>query len=173
MIPLVFARIRAAILRLGGMHIGEKSAFGLRTHILRPRCIRVGRRVQIEHDVFFKIVDDAARLELGDFVFVGATSEIDVALSVRIGDHTLLAPGVFITDHQHNIARGQRIDEQGITSAAVVIGNDVWLGTKCVILPGVTIGDGAVVGAGAVVTKDVEPYAIVAGVPARVIGRRP
>jgi len=171
--PLVLARLRAAILRLGGMRIGPKSAFGLRTHILRPRCVRIGKRVEIEHDVFFKVVDDGARLELGDFVFIGAGSEIDVALSVRIGDHTLLAPGVFITDHQHNVARDKRIDEQGITSAAVVIGSDVWLGTKCVILPGVTIGDGAVVGAGAVVTKNVEPYAIVAGVPAREIGRRP
>lgn len=154
------------------MRIGEKSAFGSRVHVLRGSRITAGARVEVEHDVFLKVVDDAARLELGDFVFIGAGSEIDVALSVTIGAHSLLAPGVFITDHQHNIRRDARIDAQGIASAPVVIGSDVWLGAKSVILPGITIGDGAVVGAGAVVTKDVEAYAIVAGVPARVIGRR-
>ncbi|MNI40841.1 Chloramphenicol acetyltransferase [compost metagenome] len=54
----------------------------------------------------------------------------------------------------------------------IVIGNDVWIGANAVILPGVTLGDGAVIGAGAVVTKDVPPYAIVGGVPAKVIRYR-
>lgn len=171
MIRLLVGRFRSMLLRLRGATVGSKTSVGA-IHVRRPRCLSVGARVEIEHDVFLKIVDDAARLELGDFVFVGAGCEIDVAASVRIGAHTLLAPGVFITDHQHNIRRELRIDQQGIETAPVVIGSDVWLGTKSVVLPGVTVGDGAVVGAGAVVTKDVEPYAIVAGVPARVIGRR-
>ena len=58
-------------------------------------------------------------------------------------------------------------------SQPITIGNDVWIGTKSTILKGVTVGDGAVVGAGSVVTKDVAPYSIVAGVPAKPIGRRP
>jgi acetyltransferase-like isoleucine patch superfamily enzyme len=171
MIRLLLARLRAAILRMRGATVGAKTSVGA-IHVRKARNIAMGQRVEIEHDVFLKLVGDGARLELGDFVFVGAACEIDVASSVRIGAHSLLAPGVFITDHQHNIRREPRIDQQGIETAPVVIGSDVWLGTKSVVLPGVTIGDGAVVGAGAVVTKDVEPYAIVAGVPARVIGRR-
>jgi acetyltransferase-like isoleucine patch superfamily enzyme len=122
--------------------------------------------------VFLKVVDSNARLTIADLVFVGAACEIDVAVSVSIGAHTLLAPGVFITDHTHNMRRHARLDAQGTRSAPVTIGEDVWLGTKSVIMAGVTIGDGAVVGAGAVVTKDVAPYSIVAGVPAREIGRR-
>lgn len=54
----------------------------------------------------------------------------------------------------------------------VIVGNDVWIGTRAILLPGITVGDGAIIGAGAVVTHDVPPYAIVGGVPARVIGFR-
>ena len=134
--------------------------------------MRIGTRAQLEHGVFLKIVDDRARLDIGDFVFIGTGCELDAAESITIGAHTLLAPGVFITDHTHNSARGLRLDEQGNRNAKVTIGSDVWLGTRSVVMHGVTIGDGAIVGAGAVVTKDVAPHKIVAGVPARVIGER-
>lgn len=61
---------------------------------------------------------------------------------------------------------------QGLEIKSVVIGNDVWIGAHAVILAGVAIGDGSVIAAGAVVTKDVAPYSVVAGVPARVIKKR-
>ena len=168
----IAGRLRAWLARLRGVHAGAKCAIGSRLHVRNARGIRLGARVEIEHDVYLKLVASEARLTVGDFTFIGAGCEIDVAASVTIGAHTLLAPGVFITDHAHNMARAQRLDEQGSRSAAVTVGDDVWLGAKCVVLAGVTIGDGAVVGAGAVVTKDVEAYAIVAGVPARAIGKR-
>ena len=172
MIRVVLGRLRAMLFRLRGMRVGAKSSFGEHLHVRRPKGITVGTRVEIEHDVYLKLVDDAAHLELGDFVFIGAAAEIDVALSVRIGSHTLIAPGVFITDHEHNMRRDARVDAQGIAGAPVTVGADVWLGARSVVLAGVTIGDGAVIGAGAVVTRDVEPYTVVAGVPARAIGRR-
>ena len=172
MIGVAFGRWRAMLKRLRGMRVGAKTSFASRVHVRRARCIEVGSHVEIEHDVYLKAVDSAARLRISDFVFIGAGSEIDVVENVTIGAHTLIAPGVFITDHAHNIRRDARIDEQGITRGPVIIGADVWLGAKSIVLPGVTIGDGAVIGAGAVVTKTVEPYTIVAGVPARVIGRR-
>lgn len=55
---------------------------------------------------------------------------------------------------------------------SVIVGNDVWIGTRAILLPGITVGDGAIIGAGCVVTHNVSPYAIVAGVPAKVIGFR-
>ncbi len=67
---------------------------------------------------------------------------------------------------------GEFVETRNQTYKKVVIGNDVWIGANSVIMPGVTIGDGAVVGAGAVVTKDVPPYAIVVGVPAKVVKYR-
>ena len=169
---LIAGRLRAAMLRLRGATIGAKTRIGAGVRVDRPWCLRVGSRADIEHGVFLKCVDDDATVFIGDFVFIGAGSEIDAAQSVTIGAHTLLAPGVFITDHTHNASRGVLLKEQGSRSAAVVIGEDVWLGAKAVVLSGVTVGDGAIIGAGAVVTRDVAAHAIVVGVPARVIGER-
>lgn len=172
MIRLLASRLSALLLSFRGVRTGGKCRIGSRVVLLRASGITLGTRVEIEHDVFLKLVTAEARLTVGDYTFLGRGCEIDVAARVTIGAHTLLAPGVFLTDHSHRHARAQRLDEQGIDTAPVTIGNDVWLGTRCVVLAGVTIGDGAIVGAGAVVTKDVEPYAIVAGVPAKVIGQR-
>lgn len=89
---------------------------------------------------------------------------------VAIGDHVNLAQGITITALNHNFAdKSQRIDQQGISTNAVTIGNDIWIGANAVVLPGVTIGDHSVVAAGAVVTKDVPPHTLVAGVPAKKI----
>ena len=172
MIDVLRGRLRAFFWRLRGMHLGAKNSVGKRMTAWRPSRVTTGPRCTFEHDVYLKIVDEHAHLQFGEYVFVGAGCELDVALSVSIGSHTLLAPQVFITDHTHNKSANKRFDEQGITSKGVVIGEDVWIGTKSVILAGVTIGDGAIVGASSVVTKDVEPFAIVAGAPAKPIGRR-
>lgn len=75
-----------------------------------------------------------------------------------------------VTALNHNFSdKSLRIDQQGISTRSVVISDDVWVGANAVILPGVTIGTHAVVAAGAVVTKDVPPHTVVAGVPAKVI----
>jgi acetyltransferase-like isoleucine patch superfamily enzyme len=173
MIDVLFGRTRAELLRWRGMQIGEKTRIGSAVRVVRPRCVHLGARCEVEHGVFLKCVTPLASLTIGDSVFVGTGVEIDVAASVAVGAHTLIAPGVFITDHAHNHERGRRHDEQGTRLAPVVIGADAWLGVRAIILSGVTIGDGAVVGAGAVVTKDVAPYTIVVGIPARKIGERP
>jgi acetyltransferase-like isoleucine patch superfamily enzyme len=173
MMRVVAGRLRAAMLRLRGARVGAKTSVGARLCVRGARGIVLGSRVEIEHDVYLKLVTAEARLVVDDFVFIGRGCEIDVAGRVAIGAHALLAPGVFIVDHAHRHARGLRLDEQGIDAADVTIGRDVWIGAGAIVLHGVTIGDGAIVGAGAVVTRDVAPYTIAAGVPARPIGARP
>ncbi|WP_145274031.1 acyltransferase [Planctomycetes bacterium SV_7m_r] len=84
----------------------------------------------------------------------------------------MIAPNVFITDHQHRVDSMIPIAEQGCEQRPVVIGDDVWIGTGAVILPGVTIGSGAVIGAGAIVNQDIPANQIWAGVPARMIRHR-
>jgi len=89
---------------------------------------------------------------------------------VTIGSHVNLAQGITITALNHNFDDSdKRIDQQGISTKEVVLEDDIWVGANAVILPGVTIGKHAVVAAGAIVTKDVPPHSLVAGVPAKVI----
>jgi acetyltransferase-like isoleucine patch superfamily enzyme len=165
-------RLRVAVLRLRGASVGQKCTIWGRFMADKPWCLSLGQRVNIEDSVYLKIVSDEASLKLADFVFIGRNSEFDVMQDVSVGAHTVIAPGCFITDHNHQTAANLRIDQQLSRPVPVRIGRDVWLGAGAVILPGVTIGDGAVVGAGAVVTHDVPAGAVVAGVPARPIGAR-
>jgi len=165
-------RVRAAGWRARGASLGAKCRVGKSCVIERPWRLSTAQRVQFEHSAYIKIVDDTAHVSLGSFTFIGFGTELDIAGDLRIGSHVLIAPGCFITDHEHGRAAGIAIDAQGTHCRPVSIGDDVWLGARVVALPGVTIGDGAIVGAGAVVTHDVAPGAIVAGVPARSIGVR-
>jgi len=105
---------------------------------------------------------------IGDHTRIGLHNTI--IGPVTIGQHVNLAQGIVVTALNHNYSiPDQRIDQQGVTTAAVTIGNDCWIGANAVILPGVTIGEHSVVAAGAVVTKDVPSHSLVAGVPARII----
>jgi acetyltransferase-like isoleucine patch superfamily enzyme len=119
-------------------------------------------------------------LPSGGSIVVGARTSLNQYIvingegGVTIGDDVMIAAFCSIFAANHKI---DRIDipmrQQGmITKGGIVIENDVWLGTHCVILDGVRIGTGSVIAAGAVVSKDVEPYSIIGGVPAKVIGTR-
>ncbi len=89
---------------------------------------------------------------------------------VLIGNHVNLAQGIVITALNHNFKdTTMRIDEQGISTNPVTIGDDVWIGANAVILPGVTIGKHVVIAAGAVVAKDVPNNSVVGGVPAKIL----
>lgn len=89
---------------------------------------------------------------------------------VTIGSHVNLAQGITVTALNHNFeAPERRIDEQGVSTQQVIIGDDIWIGANAVVLPGVTVGNHCVIAAGAVVTKDVPPHSLVAGVPAKII----
>jgi acetyltransferase-like isoleucine patch superfamily enzyme len=164
-------RARAAWWRARGAKLGPKARVGAGAAITQARCLAAGERVQVERGAFLKF-SQGARVSLGAYTFIGFGAELDIALELEIGDHVLVAPGCFITDHAHRHAAGALLDAQGNEAAPVRIGDDAWIGAKAVVLAGVTVGAGAIVGAGAVVTRDVPAGAIVAGVPARVIGQR-
>lgn len=105
---------------------------------------------------------------IGDHTRIGLHNTI--IGPVKIGSHVNLAQGITVTALNHNFnVSDKRIDEQGVSTSPVTIGDDIWIGANAVILPGVTIGNHSVVAAGAVVTKDVPPHSLVAGVPAKVI----
>ena len=92
---------------------------------------------------------------------------------IVIGDNVLIGPNVVIRSNNHQYKNlNVPILKQGMTKGEITIKDNVWISSNCVILPNCTIGEGAIVAAGAVVTIDVEPYSIVGGIPAQVIGRR-
>ena len=107
-------------------------------------------------------------LHLGKGVFINFNVTILDVAPVTIGDHSMIAPGAVLTTVTHNVSVQERREHKTI-AAPITLGKDVWIGANATVLPGVSIGDGSVVAAGAVVTKDVHPYCIVGGVPAKLI----
>ncbi len=114
----------------------------------------------------------------GGNVHIGADCLLNVFVTlighgdIRIGDGVLIGPHTTIVAAEHGIDRDAPIATQEISRAGIEIGDDVWIGANCTILDGVTVGEGAVIAAGSVVTKSVPEYAVVAGVPAEQIAIR-
>lgn len=142
-------------------------------HTIPRRSLRaVGCEVYIAPNVSFRFPKN---IELGDRVGLGPGCRIWASPNARIimRAHAMLGPDVTIVTANHNYSdRFTPVSVQDAREFDVDIGEDVWIGAKAVVLPGVTIGSGAIVAAGAVVNRNVEPFSIVGGVPARVIGTR-
>lgn len=138
----------------GAVRIGDRSTLNLDT------CVQTGQggSVTIGPDTHLQ-----PRCQLS--AYVG---------SIRIGARVSIAPNCGFYPYDHGIAADRPIREQELYSRGdIVVSDDAWIGFGAILLQNVTIGEGAVVGAGAVVTRDVPPRTIVAGVPARVVGKRP
>lgn len=128
---------------------------------------RCGSHVNIEQGAIF-----SPRVTLGDYSGIGIHAKLYG--EVHIGTHVMMGTDVTIITRNHRYARTDiPMMEQGFEKERpVTIGNDVWIGDRVLILPGVTVGDGSIIAAGAVVTKDVPPYTIVGGVPAKKLADR-
>lgn len=151
-----FAEVKA-------LSVCEKATGG----VARMIGAKLGRNVNIEHGADFD-----SGLIIGDNSSLGIDAEAHGP--IRIGRDVMMGPECAILTRNH--AHG-RVDipmiEQGYEEyRPVTIGDDVWIGRRVIILPGVTVGNGAIIAAGAVVADDVEPYSIVGGVPAKTIKKR-
>ena len=141
----------------------------LRLWCARPLLLSCGSHVNVERGATFA----SGQVSIGDHSGIGVDAYLQGP--VAIGKHVMMAPQVVIFTANHIFAsRTVPMRLQGSTEARpVVIEDDVWLGQRCMVMPGLRIGRGAVVAAGAIVTKDVPQFAVVAGNPARVVGERP
>lgn len=112
--------------------------------------------------------DCGKNIRVGKHVFINACCNFQDQGGIVIGDHTLIGHKVVLATLNHGFAPE---DRGSLYPAPIIIGTNVWIGASVTVLPGVTIGDNAIVGAGSVVTKDVPANTIVAGVPAKAIKR--
>jgi len=116
--------------------------------------------------------EENGHIRIGRSVRINRGTTVFSYSDVEIGDHSLIGEFVTIRDANHGISRGQLIRSQKHSSSPIRIGRDVWIGRGACILPGVEIGDGAVIGANSVVTRSIPAGSIAAGVPAKVIRER-
>lgn len=119
-------------------------------------------------------LDHTYNITAGRSLAVNTGAFISARAPLTFGDGVLVGPNVVIITSNHRYDMPDRpISEQGHDLAPITVGNDCWIGANAVILAGVNVADGTIVSAGAVVTRDTEPYSIVAGTPAAKIGERP
>jgi len=147
-----------------GIQLGQKSFRGFCGKLMLKSC---GKDVNIEQGAIF-----SAKTSLGDYSGIGINARINGTCT--IGRYVMMGTDVVILTRNHAFDRTDiPMMEQGFEEEhPVVIGNDVWIGDRVIILPGVTVGDGSILATGAVVTRDVPAHAIVGGVPARIIKMR-
>ena len=164
--PRWYVRLLAPLYQQRGK--GSKVYRSVRMDTPPYRRFALGRHSVVES---FSCINNAVGdVVIGDYTRIGLHNTIIGPVS--IGSHVNLAQGITVTALNHNFADTlRRIDEQGVSTMPVTIGDDVWIGAQAVVLPGVSIGSHCVVAAGAVVTGDVPDNTVVGGVPAKVIKR--
>ncbi len=142
-------RIRSYALRLAGFQIGRGTLFlGMPTIVGRGDLRRL--------------------LRIGNYCSINVGLRLDLGERIEIGDHVSFGHEVMLLTTSHHFGgAGRRAGS--VAMAPVCIGSGAWLGARCTVLPGVTVGEGAVIAAGAVVTSAVPPNTVVGGVPARVL----
>lgn len=133
--------------------------------------VRVGNNCHIFSGAM--LLAYGGEITMGDFCSVNPYTVLYGHGGLQIGEGVRIAAHCVIIPANHNIDDPDiPVRKSGLTKKGIRIGNDVWIGARCVILDGVTIGEGAVIAAGAVVNRDVEPFMIVGGVPAKPIRSR-
>ncbi|RYD56662.1 MAG: acyltransferase [Sphingobacteriales bacterium] len=137
-----------------------------------PKNIFLGDGLIIKEGARICSCNEQAVIKIGSNTTVGYHTFIFASKGIEVGNDCMIAPFVYLVDSDHGIERNEQMNKQPNQTAAIKIGNDVWIGTGAKILKGVTIGDGAVIAAGAVVKDNVPPYKIVGGIPAKIISER-
>jgi acetyltransferase-like isoleucine patch superfamily enzyme len=154
---------------------GWRSRLGRCDMLTNPRAIAIGRNVIIRKGARLEAIgaqgDSAPRLTIDDGTAIQFYFHCGAAQKVKIGRNVLIGGRVYISDHDHSYDEPDRSAQQsaGLKVAPVEIGDGAFLGEGCVVLKGVRVGRRAVVAANAVVTHDVPDFAVVAGVPAKVV----
>lgn len=121
----------------------------------------------------YSVMSYAKNISLGERVYINSFSMLVAKEKITIGNNVLIGPHVIINSGMHNYSNADvDINKQGHSTAPITIEDDVWIGANTIILPGITIGKGAIIGANSLVNKNVEPFSIIGGSPAKLIKKR-
>jgi acetyltransferase-like isoleucine patch superfamily enzyme len=174
----VFSKIMGALRKIWymgwGMQIG-KNTFLPKIYVTWPHQVQIGITCIIEENVRFKfdgVWQPGPAISISDRVFIGSGCEFNISHGLVIGSDSLIGSGCRFIDHNHGTELSSLMRTQICPANPIFIRQNVWLGCNVIVLKGVTIGSGAIVAAGAVVTKSIPEDEIWAGVPARKIGIR-
>ncbi|HCJ50099.1 MAG TPA: galactoside O-acetyltransferase [Microbacterium sp.] len=136
------------------------------------RSVSIGRGTTIRPSSYYG-GEAGIGLRVGDRSSIGAGGFVGCSGWIEIGDDVMLGPGVRLFSENHAFGDlSQTIKQQGVIRGELVIENDCWIGSGVTLLPNITVGRGSVIAAGSVVNRDVPPYSVVAGVPAKVVRSR-
>lgn len=144
---------------------GAGSVMGLRTRIVNSANVRIGAKVFFQDDCYLRAGTDG-RIVIGDRCAINSFAKFFGHGGITLGEDTQIGPGTLITTTGHDYRAGLETSFR-----PVVLGRRVWVGANVTILPGVQIGDHAVIGAGSVVHRNIPAYCVAVGVPARVVRR--
>jgi acetyltransferase-like isoleucine patch superfamily enzyme len=158
----MFFRLRHPRLKTGLFFIDKRAEI----YIGPQGDLQVGSGVISLHDFTVRL---EAPVVIGNDVFFNRGCHVVVKAGLTIGDRTLIGEYVAIHDEAHVIENGKVKGRNEFDAKPITIGSDVWIGAKATILPGVTIGDRCIVGANAVVTKDIPEGSVAVGIPAKVV----
>jgi acetyltransferase-like isoleucine patch superfamily enzyme len=151
---------------------GEGVVLEAGVRVFHPENVSLGSNVYVGHDTILEGYHER-RLVVGDDTWIGARCHLHGAGGLTIGSKVGIGPGVRIITSAHEVGGPDAVIlESPVRFAAVRVGDGCDLGISSVVLPGVTVGEGAQVGAGAVVCRDLPPFCVAAGVPARVLRYR-
>ncbi|MDN7023946.1 acyltransferase [Methanoculleus sp. FWC-SCC1] len=152
--------------------IGDHVVFEEGVRVFHPEQIEIGENVYVGHGAILKGYYKN-RMTIGDHTWIGQSCFLHSAGGIRIGRAVGIGPGVTILTSVHTEGEAsQPVICNDLTFGEVVVGDGSDIGVNTILLPGVTIGEGCIIGAGSVVTKDVPAYSVAAGNPARVLRSR-
>lgn len=176
--PSVYIQSDVELIGTHAISIGKGSRIlkSVRLNANTPgSSIEIGERVLLERGVDINVIGSFrdCTISIGSQTFIGPYTCISGPGSITIGENCLIAgqSGLYASNHCHG-DRNRAIRDQGLTTEGICIEDDCWLGTGVKVLDGVTVGRGSVIGAGAIVNRDIPPYSIAVGVPAKVIRQR-
>lgn len=158
---------------------GAKVPFSAKISIFQinwPNQLSIGQNCVFENNLVFKydsIWRKGSNIIIGGNVFIGHNTEFNISDKISIGDDCLIASNCKFIDHDHGFSVANkpiRLQEPKISP--IIIENNVWIGTSCIILKGVTIGSGSIIGAGSLVNRNIPPNEVWCGSPAKFLKKR-